>query len=100
MSRIARLVNHCYDNASSQCKSNHCAALISGGRSFVKRCNTYGSNKLERNMINSSDCTTHAEMNVIMDAMKMGLLPYVKPNYDEEPVPQSKGTWAEGVSAC
>ena len=98
MARITRLVNDCYDGASSQCKSNHCAALVHGGRTYVTRCNTYGSNNLEKNMINDPVCTTHAEMNVIMEAMKIGLLPFARPKYEECQQFSLKGTWAEGVS--
>jgi hypothetical protein len=70
-------------------RSLHCAGLIYGKDIKLMATNTYGSNKIEQ-FITNNDCTTHAEMNVIIKALDQNLV-----GFDHS----SKVELAEGVSA-
>ena len=100
---VTRLANECFNHAVSAPtadRSKHCAALIGGNRIHEIATNFYGGNSFERlHHGNLATCTTHAEINVILRAMRRGIIPSCKYEECGCQVNSSKVVWAEGVSA-
>ena len=73
--RISEWVDKCNDFALKSYtnkRAQHCAALIDGKNIILLSNNSYGSNKLEH--IPTDDCTTHAEVNVILKGLEQNIL--------------------------